>query len=76
MELIQNLLPAIVQLAEDGKWRVRLAIIEHMPLLAQQLGQEVFEEKLVELVISWLNDNVYAIRDAATINIEKLCHRG
>lgn len=39
MELLsQSLLPAIVDLAEDNKWRVRMAIIEHIPLLAQQLG--------------------------------------
>ena len=33
-QLSQSLLPAIVELAEDQKWRVRLAIIEYMPLLA------------------------------------------
>ena len=33
-QLSQSLLPAIVELAEDTKWRVRLAIIEYMPLLA------------------------------------------
>ena len=36
-QLSQSLLPAIVELAEDAKWRVRLAIIEYMPLLAEQL---------------------------------------
>lgn len=36
-QLSQSLLPAIVELAEDNKWRVRLAIIEYMPLLAEQL---------------------------------------
>ena len=36
-QLSQSLLPAIVELAEDSKWRVRLAIIEYMPLLAEQL---------------------------------------
>jgi len=36
-QLSQSILPAIVELAEDPKWRVRLAIIEYMPLLAGQL---------------------------------------
>ena len=36
-QLSQSLLPAIMELAEDPKWRVRLAIIEYMPLLAGQL---------------------------------------
>lgn len=35
--LSQSLLPAIIELAGDKKWRVRLAIIKHIPLLAQQL---------------------------------------
>ena len=34
------LVPAIVDLAEDKKWRVRLAIIEHTPVLAIQLVRE------------------------------------
>ncbi len=28
----KTLMPAIIELAEDSKWRVRLAILEHMPL--------------------------------------------
>lgn len=36
-QLSQSLLPSIVELAEDGKWRVRLAIVDFMPLLAAQL---------------------------------------
>jgi serine/threonine-protein phosphatase 2A regulatory subunit A len=35
--LSQSLLPAIVELAGDTQWRVRLAIIENIPLLAAQL---------------------------------------
>ena len=46
-ELSQTLLPAIVQLAEDTKWRVRLAIIEYMPLLAGQLGNKQNGETLL-----------------------------
>lgn len=71
-QLSQSLLPAIVELAEDSKWRVRLAIIEYMPLLAGQLGQEFFNQKLRDLCFNWLNDHVYAIREAATLNMKKI----
>uniref|UniRef100_A0A674NNF5 Protein phosphatase 2, regulatory subunit A, beta b n=1 Tax=Takifugu rubripes TaxID=31033 RepID=A0A674NNF5_TAKRU len=71
-QLSQSLLPAIVELAEDAKWRVRLAIIEYMPLLAGQLGVEFFDEKLNTLCMAWLIDHVYAIREAATCNLMKL----
>ena len=56
-QLSQSLLPAIVDLAEDSKWRVRLAIIEYMPLLAGQLGKEFFDEKLNTLCMAWLIDH-------------------
>lgn len=71
-QLSQSLLPAIVELAEDTKWRVRLAILEHMPLLAQQLGRKMFDDKLCELCMSWLVDHVFAIRQAATISVKRL----
>jgi serine/threonine-protein phosphatase 2A regulatory subunit A len=73
--LSQSLLPAIVELAEDSKWRVRLAIIEYMPLLAEQLGVKVFEEKLNQLCMQWLVDNVYAIREAAAANLRNLVQK-
>ena len=44
--LSQSLLPAVVDLSEDPKWRVRLAIIEHIPMLAEQLGQDFFTHDL------------------------------
>lgn len=40
--LSQSLLPAIAQLAQDAKWRVRLVVIEHLPMLAKYLGKEFF----------------------------------
>ena len=74
-QLSQSLLPAIVELAEDTKWRVRLAIIEYMPLLAGQLGVEFFDEKLNSLCMTWLIDHVFAIREAATNNLKKLVEK-
>ncbi|EFE35591.1 uncharacterized protein ARB_05634 [Trichophyton benhamiae CBS 112371] len=70
--LSQSLLPAIVQLAEDKQWRVRLAIIEYIPLLASQLGVKFFDEQLNSLCLGWLGDAVFSIREAATQNLKKL----
>ena len=67
--LSQSLLPAIVDLAEDSKWRVRLAIIELIPVLAKHLGKEYFGEKLSALCMAWLDDGVHSIRRAATENL-------
>jgi len=57
-QLSQSLLPAIVELSEDRHWRVRLAIIEYIPLLASQLGQDFFDDKLKSLCMRWLEDQV------------------
>ena len=61
-----------MQLAEDKQWRVRLAIIEYVPLLASQLGVKFFDEKLSSLCMSWLGDTVFSIREASTQNLKKL----
>ena len=54
-QLSQSLLPAIVELSEDTKWRVRLAILEHMPLLVM-LGSKLYffqdNDKLFFLILS------------------------
>lgn len=64
-QLSQSLLPAIVELAEDAKWRVRLAIIEYMPLLAGQLVSEepgfVGHELIDFRVWSGLNPSARAV---------------
>jgi serine/threonine-protein phosphatase 2A regulatory subunit A len=79
--LSHSLLPAIVELAEDKQWRVRLAIIENIPLLAKQLGVKMFDEQLSSLCMSWLGtchtiyvlgDCVYSIREAAVRNLKDL----
>jgi serine/threonine-protein phosphatase 2A regulatory subunit A len=58
--LAQSLLPAIEELAEDKHWRVRLAIVEHIPLLASQLGAEFFQDKLGPQCMKSLEDQVGA----------------
>merc|ERR1719444_750766 len=61
--LSQSLMPAVVELAEDKQWRVRLAIIQFMPLLAKQLGVEMFNEQLSSLCLRWLSDSVFSVRE-------------
>jgi serine/threonine-protein phosphatase 2A regulatory subunit A len=67
--LSQSLLPAIVELAEDRHWRVRLAIIEYIPLLASQLGIGFFDDKLGALCMQWLEDKVCIITIIDVLNI-------
>ena len=72
--LAQSLLPAIQELSADRAWRVRHAIIEFTPQLARQLGPEVFDAQpeLAELCMQWLQDPVFAVREAACANLRRL----
>ena len=73
MALISDaLLPSVAELATDGQWRIRHSIIEHIPLIAKHLGEELFDSKLVVLCMGWLQDEVFSIRQAATDNLQKL----
>ena len=73
--LSQSLLPAIIELSTDTKWRVRFAIIELMPMLINQLGLEFFNDQLCELTLNWLCDRVYTIRRAASENLSALTEK-
>lgn len=58
--LAQSLLPAIEELAEDKHWRVRLAILEHIPLLANQLGAEFFQVRVQQQYACWAQQVAFA----------------
>jgi serine/threonine-protein phosphatase 2A regulatory subunit A len=71
------LFPAITALAssegeQGNKWRVRLSVISHMPLLAEQLGPTFFNEQFTNLCVSWLADDISSIREAAATNVMNL----
>ncbi len=70
--LSHNLVPAITQLAAEKKWRVRMTIIEHFPILAKIMGESAFTERFGAMCLSWLDDNVFAIREASMRNLQQL----
>jgi len=64
--VLANLVPQLLELTKDPKWRVRLAVIEKTSMLASTLGgQRMFERKLQNLIILSLADHVSAIREQA-----------
>ncbi|EDO15947.1 hypothetical protein Kpol_1044p5 [Vanderwaltozyma polyspora DSM 70294] len=66
------LLPVLFELGKDMNWRIRIAIVEYIPILAGQLGVEIFHLQLTELCYSWLWDTVHVIREAAIKNLTLL----
>jgi len=63
---------ALIELAEDRQWRVRLAAQAHIPHLGKELGVIFFNEKVLPICLSWLNNCVFAIREAATKNFKNI----
>ncbi|KAF1332530.1 Serine/threonine-protein phosphatase, partial [Globisporangium splendens] len=60
------LLPAISDLARDLQWRVREAVILSIPALAGSLGNQYFQEHLLEIYMSSFTDMVGEVRLSAT----------
>ena len=50
-QVTSAIVPEIVSLSEDSQWRVRLAIIEQLPMLAKSIGASHFDSKLVPAVL-------------------------
>lgn len=67
-----SLTGAINQLANDKKWRVRMTVIDYSIIMAKIMGEKLFQEKFGNLCLSWLDDNVYAIREAALKNLKEI----
>jgi serine/threonine-protein phosphatase 2A regulatory subunit A len=65
-------LPVVVALVADPQWRVRERVLEQLPLLADQLGAAVFEERLLSIYLSSYHDQVNAVRLAATRQLQPI----
>ncbi len=55
-ELSTSLVPSLEELAKDKNWRMKIQVIEKIPMLAKQLGETFFNEKLISICIGWLKD--------------------
>jgi len=51
---------------------MKKSVIEQFPMLARQLGETFFNEKLNPICIDWMKDPIYTIREASLENIKQL----
>jgi serine/threonine-protein phosphatase 2A regulatory subunit A len=51
---------------------MKKSVIEQFPMLARQLGEAFFNEKLNPICIDWMKDPIYTIREASLENIKQL----
>jgi serine/threonine-protein phosphatase 2A regulatory subunit A len=67
--MVHGLLHAIQLLVQDNHWRIRKAVVEQVPKLAELFGVEMFQSKLETLYISSLKDSVHDVRASAIKNL-------
>jgi|LauGreDrversion2_3_1035106.scaffolds.fasta_scaffold04355_3 hypothetical protein len=59
-------------MADDTQWRVRLSVVETLPVYARHLGMEMFDERLKDIQCRALSDSVAHIRERAILNLAEL----
>lgn len=72
MKVLPVLLPSYYGLIEDSRWRVRHSAIKFIPLLAEQLGMDMFTESLTDIAADTLHDEASDNREEACNNIRTL----
>ena len=68
----EKLIPALINLAQDKTWRIRLAAVQFFPKLAQFVDRETFQTKIEPTLLGMVIDPVYMIREESANTIIKL----
>jgi len=63
--LSQSLFPALTDLAVDKNWRTRSASIEFLSFFARKMGEGFLNDKFSKILLEWLHDRVFGVREAA-----------
>ena len=64
-DLQQSIIPSLTELSQNKNWRIKHSVVEQFPVLAKQLGEAFFNEKLNPISFAWLKDPIFMIREAA-----------
>ncbi|KAL7698615.1 serine/threonine protein phosphatase 2A regulatory subunit [Lotmaria passim] len=69
-ELAPSLIPVVINLASDSKWRVREVVVAQVPYVITSLGRSA--DQVLQVCVERLTDRVATIRDAAVQSCCKL----
>jgi serine/threonine-protein phosphatase 2A regulatory subunit A len=62
----------VLREADDTQWRVRLSVVETLPVYARTLGMDMFNARLKDIQARALSDSVAHIRERAILNMSEL----
>lgn len=69
-ELAPKLIPVVVSLANDAKWRLRDVVVSQVPYIITSLGRNA--DEVVDVCVERITDRVSTIRDSAVQSCCKL----
>ena len=64
--IIESIMPSIKEISANKSWRVRIQIMEIIPVLAKLFNQQLFMNHIFPICITSLMDSVFSIREAAS----------
>jgi serine/threonine-protein phosphatase 2A regulatory subunit A len=67
-----SMINALQVLIMDNQWRIRLAVVEQIGMLAKQFGVEVFQSKFETVFLSSIDDSVFYVRMRAVDVLRKV----
>ena len=70
--LQESIIPSLTELSQDKNWRIKLSVVEQFPILARQLGENFYNDRLHSISAAWLQDSIFTIREAAIENLKEL----
>ena len=63
--IIESIMPPIKEISANKSWRVRIQIMEIVPVLAKLFNQHLFMTNIFPICITSLMDSVFSIREAS-----------
>ena len=70
--LQESIIPSLTDLSQDKNWRIKLSVVQQFPILARQIGEQFYNDKLNVISSNWLRDSIFTIREAAIENFKEL----
>ena len=64
--IIESVMPPIKEISTNKSWRVRIQVMEIIPVLSKLFSQQLFMSHIFPICISALMDSVFSIREAAS----------
>ena len=58
-EVDVQIIPTLVELANDKNWRVKLALLDFFPQMIAFITPIIFKNRLEEVLVGWLTDPVF-----------------